>query len=155
MEDRQFRRNPSERMLTKKNSLDEGLLRGRGLFYRQAIRLIINGIKIKAISLNAFTDIKSNAEVTHGLLLREAPMTQAPTVDADLALKDPTRSLKRIACDALEAAVCRGKNSRKVSLNQMKNYNKNCFPSSYKGGRMLNLESSLCLRLGSSSGGGE
>ena len=29
------------------------------------------------------------------------------------------------------------------------------FPSSYKGGRMLSLESSLCLMLGSSCGGGE
>jgi len=32
---------------------------------------------------------------------------------------------------------------------------KTTFPSSYKGGRMLNLESPLCLMLGSSCGGGE
>jgi len=46
--------------------------------YRQAIRLISNGIKIKAISLNACTDIKSNVEVTRGLLLRKIPKTQVP-----------------------------------------------------------------------------
>ena len=36
-----------------------------------------------------------------------------------------------------------------------KDYNKNIVPSGYKGGRILNLESPLCLRLGSSCGGGE
>jgi len=36
-----------------------------------------------------------------------------------------------------------------------KDYNKNSVPSGYKGGRILNLESPLCLRLGSSCGGGE
>ena len=57
------------------------------------------------------------------------------------------------------AAVRAGKRNKgvrcKISLNQMKKLQQNCFPSNYKGGRMLNLESSLCLRLGSSSGGGE
>ena len=43
----------------------------------------------------------------------------------------------------------------KIFLESDEKLQQNCFPSSYKGGRMLNLESSLCLRLGSSSGGGE
>jgi len=44
----------------------------------------------------------------------------------------------------------------KISLNQMKVITTRLFLlSSYKGGRMLNLGSPLCLVLGSSCGGGE
>ena len=42
----------------------------------------------------------------------------------------------------------------KISLNQIEKLQRTSI-SGYKGGRMLILESSLCLRLGSSSGGGE
>ena len=72
--------------------------------YRQTKRLIINDIKIKAIRLNPYTNIKSITEVTRGLSLREMPTHKSPTVNADLALKDPTRSLRRIACNASKAA---------------------------------------------------
>jgi len=45
-------------MLSKGNSLTNGLLRGMRPIYRQAIRLTLNDIKIKTISLNSCTNIK-------------------------------------------------------------------------------------------------
>jgi len=69
--------------------------------YRQAIRLTLNGIKIKAISLNSCTNIKiqSGADawiVTSGIIEKH----KSPIVNADLVFKDPTRSLRWAACDA-------------------------------------------------------
>jgi len=72
--------------------------------YRLTRRLIINGLKIKAINLNSYRNIKSSVDETRGFLLREHQGHKSPTVNADLALKDPTKSLRRIACDALEVA---------------------------------------------------
>ena len=73
--------------------------------YRQAIRLVINGIKIKVIGLKYLHEhqVQYGADtwiVTSGNIKGY----KSPTVNADLTLKDPIRSLRQIACDALEAA---------------------------------------------------
>ena len=46
--------------------------------YRLGKWPIINGIEIKAISLNSYTNIKSSMDETSGFLLKETPKTQVP-----------------------------------------------------------------------------
>ena len=70
--------------------------------YRLARRSIINGIKIKATSLNSYTNIKSSVDETRDFYSGKHQRNKSPTVNADLALKDSTKSLRQIACDALE-----------------------------------------------------
>jgi len=72
------RRRLSERMLSKGNNLTNGLLRGMRHIYRQVIRLTINDMKIKAISLNSCMNNKSNKELTRGLPLRETSKDTSP-----------------------------------------------------------------------------
>jgi len=65
--------------------------------YRLARRSIIIGIKIKATSLNSYTNIKSSMDEIHGFFYSGKPQRhKSPTVNADLALKDPIKSSRRI-----------------------------------------------------------
>ena len=55
--------------------------------YRLARRPIINGMKIKSISLKSCTNIKSSVDEACGLLLRETPKTQVPNCQCHLGIE--------------------------------------------------------------------
>ena len=81
-------------MLAKKNSQDEWLLKRLRPIYRLARRPIINGMKIKAISLNFCTNIKSSVDETRRLLLWETPKAQVPNRQCGLRIERSNKIFK-------------------------------------------------------------